>query len=236
MFDFNVNMNNISISEEYLSLEVTDNITSFEISWSSTYINAKQMKVSYATTPELLGGEKIVVTVEEPQMFISTSSLTLESSQSFIIDVVKEEPAPSFTTSVQSAGYMLILNFAVSTAANILTGGSLEMMWSMANTLQIIFFLGLLDLHYPKHTTIAFFYMSYANFDNPVLGMVTRSIVGEGYFVENPLNDNFDEFGYESRNIVSNAHDILPIIVGFIFLCFVVVLTRLCTQYSDKWV
>ena len=59
---------------------------------------------------------------------------------------------------------LVLFNFFVV----ILTNGSIELMWSLANTLQIIYYYISLDLNFTPELKIMFIVMKYSHFENPV--------------------------------------------------------------------
>ena len=60
--------------------------------------------------------------------------------------------ALSSSQSVESGGsgasYTFVFAMLISLGVSLFTGGSIELMWSLANTLQIIFFYGYLNLYF----------------------------------------------------------------------------------------
>ena len=98
-----------------------------------------------------------------------------------------------------------IFSFLISVGVSILTGGSMEQMWSLANTLQIIFFYGTLNLYFSTDLKSLLSYMRYSNFDNPATDYITEWIVGGISFAKIPISSNFSDLGFGSVNIIVNS-------------------------------
>ena len=124
----------------------------------------------------------------------------------------------------------------LSIGVSLVTGGSIELMWSLANTLQILFFYAMLDLHYPPELSTVFSYMSYSNFDNPLFEYIRIEASKIFSFVHTTIPSGFGQFGFTSSSILINFLD--KLIVIFIFVIFVLwvwLLYKLMKKKSNKF-
>jgi hypothetical protein len=151
--------------------------------------------------------EKLSITFFDVESFKNIDGVPMESSTTVNIKIDPIEMSPSLSSSIQTMSYFYLLNLLISVAANILIGGTMELMWSLANTLQVLYFLGLLDLSFPYHTLALFKIMRYSNFDFPEANLVFEKIFSSSYYEEYEINEAFTEMGFESKNFVSNASD-----------------------------
>ena len=116
-----------------------------------------------------------------------------------------------------------VLTALIQIVAAIVTGGSMELMWSMVNTLQIIYYIGLMSLLYPAHVNVFFGYLALANANNVLLSYITSSIFGNSINVWNPTSPWFEFLGMQNNSFIGNASDKLPLIVG-ILIYFIIIL------------
>ena len=77
-------------------------------------------------------------------------------------------PVQSVKDGGLGTSFLFLSLMLLSLLVSILTGGSVELMWSLANTLQIMFYYNLLDLNFTPELKDVFSYMKYSNFDNKV--------------------------------------------------------------------
>ena len=52
---------------------------------------------------------------------------------------------------------------------SIVAGGSMEMMWTFINAMQLIHFIPMMKLFFPSHARVMFSFVSIANMDNVVM-------------------------------------------------------------------
>ena len=86
-------------------------------------------------------------------------------------------------------------------------------MWSLANTLQIWVYFGMLNLYYSADLTAMYSYLKCANFDNPISDFIKSKFTTYLKFVINPVNDKFSNLGFKSTEIISNSLDKLFMIL-----------------------
>ena len=77
-------------------------------------------------------------------------------------------PVQSVKHGGTGTSFLFLFLMLLSLLVSILTGGSVELMWSLANTLQIMFYYNSLDLNFTPELKDVFTYMKYSNFDNKV--------------------------------------------------------------------
>ena len=121
---------------------------------------------------------------------------------------------------------MFIFIMLMSIGVSFITGGSIELMWSLANTLQILYYYGVLDLNYTPELSAIFSYMKYSNFDNPIFEFIRDKAMSAFSFVQASLPSDFGYLGYSSVSVIINFFDKLIIICSIalfttiIFLLF----------------
>ena len=131
---------------------------------------------------------------------------------------------------------MFIFIMLMSIGVSLITGGSIELMWSLANTLQILYYYGILDLNYTPELLATFSYMKYSNFDNPVFEFVRDKAMRAFSFVQASLPSGFCNLGYSSVSVVINFLDKLIMILLIVLLAIIIFLIFLWwKQRSNKF-
>lgn len=120
----------------------------------------------------------------------------------------------------ESNSIAISLQFVLS----IVLGQSLSSMWSIVNWLQILHYLAMMTLFFPKIIMLAFGFLSIANMDNQLLSTLYQ-LHFDSSLVENRTSWDyrFENQGVESTNILMNCSDVFATIVLFLlfqFLCF----------------
>ena len=133
-------------------------------------------------------------------------------------------PSDSAQSGGSSASYMFIFIMLMSIGVSLITGGSLELMWSLANTLQVMYYYGMLDLNYTPELLATFSYMKYSNFDNPVFEFIRSKAMNAFSFIQATIPSGFGNLGYSSVSIIINFFDKLIIIIFFALLVIIIFL------------
>jgi len=94
-------------------------------------------------------------------------------------------------------------------AYNFLAQCSLQLIWSLLNTLQLILHLPLISIVHPSNAlTFYIMLMGVANFDIIDLEKLQEWIFEEEVVKEDPLTLNFELLGYDGMNLVFNIGNI----------------------------
>ena len=213
IIEFDQQMKNQSLNESSIQLLIEGPNGPYSTVYTTSFISNKFI-VDFVVTPLLIGGigENVKLELKDISGFRSNESIPILTEQVFSYTVSAFPVSASTKSSGQGASYTFILTIIGSLGVSILTGGSMELMWSLANTLQIIFFLGLLDLNYSSDLQNTFKIMGYSNFDNPLTKYVTMMIFFGINFINSPVNSKFGSLGFESTNILVNSFDKIAMI------------------------
>ena len=141
---------NQTISSFDANVDVSGPNSPYTVSWSTSF-SEKQLTVSFSVSPQLIGGvsETILLQLITVTKFKSEHQISMISPKQFTYTVSAFSASDSTQNGGSSASYMFILTMLLSLGISILTGGSMELMWSLANTLQILFYFGMLSLYFP---------------------------------------------------------------------------------------
>ena len=113
----------------------------YNIVWTSEFTN-KDFVLTFTVTPNIVGGigEYIQLELINVNGFKSSHNIPMKNPQILKFTCNSLEASSSSQSSGAGASYTFAITIALSLCVSILTGGSMELMWSLANTLQIIFF------------------------------------------------------------------------------------------------
>ena len=229
--EFSQTMMNTNLTAMDLQLTVTGPNPPYSVTWSAQF-DAKKLTVSFSPSPLLLGGSGEVVKLQllNIEAFKSDKKIPMSAPLTLVFEVPEIPPSAATEAGGTGASYTFVFTLLMSVGISLLTGGSMELMWSLANTLQIIFFLGLLDLHYTSDLEFAYKMMGYSNFDNPATEYISKHIISVFHFVKSPVNTKFSDLGFSSTNMIANSLDKLLMILLFLLAVmlfgFLYIMTR----------
>ena len=160
-------------------------------------------------------------------MINTINKIPINSSARFKFTVASLEPNQSTQVAGSGASYTFIITGLIAILVGVLTGGSIELMWSLANTLQIWVYFGMLNLYYSADLTEMYSYLKCANFDNPISDFIKSKFTTSLKFVINPVNDKFSNLGFKSTEIISNSLDKLFMILIMLLLLISLFILRM---------
>lgn len=98
--------------------------------------------------------------------------------------------------SAKTIGQTTMIIFLASMGLAVLSsfgGNSMELMWYLMNTLQILFFISYIHVEYPAILESFFGLLSYANANNQYVSEITFLVFPAEKFNQEQLNDTFGE-------------------------------------------
>ncbi|CAI2359689.1 unnamed protein product [Moneuplotes crassus] len=238
VYTFNDSMIEHNFTGGEISMSVSSPSSSYEVVWIASFEKEKELKIKYSIIPEILGGngEILQVSLEDVNAFTSQDNMAISNSMQYKYQF-GEIPASATTEATGSgATIMFFLTFGFSIGVSVLTGSSMELMWSLTNTLQIVFILGLLRLHYPSNLKAVYSYMKYSNFDNPITKKLSEISLSSLSFVSSPINEDFEDLGFGSSNVIINSLDKIFLIFLLGLTVILVYLLFLCFEKKKSWI
>ena len=199
-----------------MSVDISGPNSPYSVSWTSTF-EKSNLKISFSSAPVLLGGVNEIVLVQliDVTKFKSEHNISILSTNLFIFKVSGQPPSESTQSGCSGASYMLVFAMLLSIGVSIFTGGSIELMWSLTNTLQILFYTGMLNLYYTPELLAMFSYMKFSNFDNPASEYIKSKLQSLANFVNSAIPSSFASLGFPSVSIVINFIDKLTMLILF---------------------
>ncbi|CAI2362650.1 unnamed protein product [Moneuplotes crassus] len=236
-FTFNDTMGEFNFTGKEVSLSFTGPAFEYKCFAELSYISETTLKLKYSISPSIIGGsnEELLVTFKEVKTFYSQNDIPISNEYEFryTFDVLPSSDTAKGASS--TASFTLIISFILSVAISVFTGESMEQMWSLANTLQILFFLGLLEINYPSNLRATFEFMKYSNFDNPLTKMLSEWISNALNFGSVRIDTKFADFGFESSELLFNSFDKILMILLIIFSMFLFYWLAKIAERKNKW-
>ena len=111
------------------------------------------------------------------------------------------ESMNSYSVFAEFSAYIGIL---VAIALIIIGGGSLEMIWALINTMQLISYLPLMTPYFPEHVRIMFKLLKFSNCDFEFLSDTFNRVVSYSSGSSDPYSSLFTRNGFESPLFLDN--------------------------------
>ena len=197
-----------------MDLDIIGQNSPYSVAWTAEY-DKNKLKISFTTSPVLLGGigEKIRLQFTNAAAFKNMNEIAIKELKLLEFTVC----AFSSSEYVQSGGsgvsYTFVFALLISLGVSLFTGDSIELMWSLANSLQIIFFFGYLNLYYTPELLAVFSYMKFANFDNPIFEYIREKTYNLVNSLKIPIPSNSQLFGLSSTSVIINFMDKIMVII-----------------------
>ena len=122
---------------------------------------------------------------------------------------------------------VITLGISVQIIISLVVGNLLLSFWEMVNLLQLIRYMSLFTLYYPKSLIIWLSYIGIVNFDNVILSNLFQFWIDEDKLSHHATTDyRFYSQNIESKSILLSCSDMfMYIIILFVMLLFVYFVT-----------
>jgi cysteine-rich repeat protein len=234
IISFNHTMKAANITEKDISITIESEYR-IDFEPKAAYINSNTLKIDLFIESLLEGGEIITIEFTNEKMFrgpyggwltSNELSYTLQNSLEFSTKTINS--AKDYIKYLTYSGLSLILMLVL------IGGGSMEMLWCLLNTMQIISFLPLMTPYFPKHVQIMFEVLSFSNLKFPFMSDIFKSFTYLDQIKLKSYNSKYFEHGIESSLFIDNCSSLLLSLFGTIGLLFLLIISRtmIC---SVKW-
>ena len=204
-----------------MDLDIIGKNSPYSVTWTAEYVKNK-LKISFTSSPVLLGGidEKIRLQFTNAAAFKNINEITIKELKLLEFAVGAFSSSDYVQSVASGASYTFIFALLISLGVRLLTGDSIELMWSLANSLQIMFFFGYLNLYYTPELLVVFFYMKFANFDNPLFDYIREKTYNLVNSLKISIPSDSQLFGLSSTSVIINFMDkiIVIILIGYLIV------------------
>ena len=201
---FNNTMNITEIGEDDLLIEI-QSIYKISYSWTARYADDTTLNINIDISSVLEGGETLTISFINYKKYRSPGGGCLTSYK-----LITQMKSTLFNTEESSRAVSSVAAFStytgliVTLSFTIIGGGSLEMIWALINTLQLISYLPLMTPYFPEHVRIMFFILKFANCDFELLANMFKYIISYGDSSDSEYSQLFTRNGIESPLFLGN--------------------------------
>ena len=227
---FNHTMFNTTIGLNDLYVQI-DASSSISFSWSAAYTNATVLHLKTNVKQVLQGTEILKIKFINNKIFrgphggcIKPNSLNATMPNSLASSLETASSASSPLKYIIMIGILLIIG------GLLLIGSSLEFIWSLVNTLQLVSYLPLMVPNYPQHVQKMFELLGFTNLDIEFISNFVKNALNLNEISAPSLNVKFSDNGITNSLFISNCASILFSL--FISIC---TLAACATLYSLLW-
>jgi hypothetical protein len=235
ILDFNDTLyNDVTVEQDDIEVKVYGPEFEYFFTWTGEFTSNSTFEITTTFTTSLVGNseEAVIVNFLNTDKFKSIFSERGVNPEELNGFLYKSSGAGGSTESLgQSAMYIFLVSIMLGVISSF-GGNSMEMMWNMMNTLQMMFFLSYVNVEFPDFVQTFFSFLDYANLDNEYTRAFTNLIVSGSNFKRGDVNDRIGAKAF----YVSSA-DKVPILVVLVIGFFLTLLfDRLDIQNKNKCV
>ena len=207
--------------------------SSYTFTWTAQYTDENSVYIDISFTSQLVGEntEEIVVEFLNLDKFKSQSSLRNLNPENELSGYLNPTYEESNTKTVaQTTMYVFVFSLII-TLLSSFGDYSIEIMWGLMNTLQIIYYINYIFAVFPTDLKTVFDLLSWANADNKYLAMFTFTILPKDNFNQDEVNGKFGQ-----KSFYINSADKMPVIfITCILFLFTFIFDKLKLAQNNKW-
>ena len=216
--EFSHEMNKTDITLNDLSISIPyDYIIIFD--WRAYYSNNKTLTININANTVLIGKEQIKIKLINYKIWrgpfggcLTKDQLSVNAQNSLASSV---EAASSISIFAQYSSYIGII---VAVSLVLIGGGSLEMIWALINTLQLISYLPLMTTYFPEPVRVMFQVLKFSNINFKFLSDVFYKITSLNAISAAQYSDLFTKNGIETPLFLINWASVLMTLWGYILM------------------
>ena len=177
VFTFSDAMLQTNITKNDMSISIDSSYT-LSYSWSAAYKDSTHLLVSVSVSSVLQGTETLNIKLSNYKVFRTAVGGCLNKTD---YSAKMKSNLTSSIQSVQSASgfmtYLTYIGILAGAAAITILGGSLEAIWSLINTLQLISYLPFIVPYFPDHVKAMFKIMKMTNMNFDFLSSFFKKLI-----------------------------------------------------------
>ena len=218
LFTFNDTMDEVDITQNDMIVSI-DSSYLLDYDWSAKYISNQQLAVTVDVVSVLTGLETMTINFTNPKKYRTniggcltkySYSITMTTN---LQDSVDQAKSMGFFSQFFTYSGLFIIGGVI-----LVLGGSLEMLWSLINTLQIISYLPLITSYFPEHVRVMYGILELTNLDIDFMANLFKKITTISNIDVGIKNSRFTSNGIESPLFLNNA---ASLILSFWLYCLV---------------
>lgn len=210
-------MQNFSISELDLYVQIYGKEASYEFTWTATFTSEERVEIIMSIENEISGnGEEVYVEFPLTNQFKSQSNVSVDPDTYLISSLNKGSGSTGSASLGQTTTVLFLCSIGLSVFSSF-GGNSLEMMWKFMNTIQLMYYISKINVHFPDTISTYFEYLQISNADNPYIRSFSFWLISDEHFTRGDVNEKIGSKSF----YVTNA-DKLPWLVPVTLLFLII--------------
>lgn len=207
--NFNDTMVKTNITETDLYVQIYGSKSEYDFTWTASYSSETKISIKMNINSNINGNkdEQVVVEFINSSNFKSKTSDRTVNPDSDLTDFLNQQNNEESDKAIGQTAMILFLVSICIAATSSFGGNSMEMMWGLMNTLQVMFFMSYINVAFPRNLDTFFTYLTYANANNVYLSEFSFLIIPEENFNQDEVNDKFGE-----ESFYLNSSDKIPVL------------------------
>jgi hypothetical protein len=210
---FNDTLDLVSITNVDIYIAIYGSETSYTFTWSAYFLDAKTVIVNMQISSYISGSnEKVYVEFPPSTNLKSSYSHRKVSPDIQLTGSLNSQDSSAAASSLGQTALYIYLGSIGLTIISSFGGNSMEMMWMLTNTLQLMYYISVINVHFPDTLESFFPFLKASNADNPYFKYLTYLIIPQSEFTRGEVNSKIGPMAFW----VSSS-DKLPILFPILF-------------------
>ena len=236
VIEFDQTMKSQKITSFDMILDISGQNSPYSLTWTTNF-DINKLVINFSSSPNIFGNmnEIIFLQLKNVQAFKSEQGLSIMTpfTFEFIVDSISATQLSKSTSS--GVSYSFAFTLLLSIAVSLFTGGSIDEMWSLANTIQVIFFYWKLKLYFPPDLLEVFSNLKFSNFDNPFFEFLRDKSLRIFDLLNFSRPTSFNILGLSFVSVLVNFWDkLIAIFIMISFIALFAILNIWMRQKTNK--
>lgn len=206
-------MREVPITEFDLYIQVYGTESSYNFTYEANFTSNTTIDVIMTFYSPIKGdGEEVYVEFPVANNITNFPFMKVDIDKTMLGKLYEIEITNSSGILGQST-FLLFLCSVFLTVISSFGGNSMEMFWKFTNTLQLIFFMSMINVKFPEVLSVYFPFLQISSAENPFFSQLSFFLIPEEHFTSGEVNDKIGPKSF----YVSNA-DKFPIIIPLTIL------------------
>ena len=236
---FNDTLSIVEIPSTSLYISIYGPESSYEFTWTAEYTSSTTVYVDLTIDTQTIGEDNEIIVLEflDSDIFTSVYSERGVSPELQLSDYLDQNEGTQNAASFGQTTMVIFLASVFLTVISSFGGNSMELMWNLTNTTQILYFLSKVYVNFPADVVQFFSYLRYSNAKNQYLSDFSFMFVSDSNYKRGTVNDRIEDKAF----YVSCADKLpwlFPLIGLFLFIklidCFDAKPERKCLKLLKK--
>jgi hypothetical protein len=194
---FNDTLDLVSITNVDIYIAIYGSETSYSFTWNAYFFDAKTVIVNMQISSYISGSnEKVYVEFPPSTNLKSSYSHRKVSPDIQLTGSLNNQDSSAAAASLGQTALYIYLGSIGLTMISSFGGNSMEMMWMLTNTLQLMYYISVISVHFPDALESFFPFLKASNADNPYFKYLTYLIIPQSKFTRGEVNSKIGPMAF----------------------------------------